>query len=68
MDVVTLQCPLTDETEYMINNKTIGHFKWGAYLCNTARGKLCKADTIKTALLSGQLAGYAGAYTLGYPC
>ena len=43
-DVVTLNCPLHPETEHMINDKTLKHFKRGAYLVNTARGKLCDRD------------------------
>ena len=34
--------------------------KRGAYLVNTARGKICDRDAIVRALESGQLAGYAG--------
>jgi formate dehydrogenase len=59
-DVVSLHCPLYPETEHMINAKTLAHFKKGAYLINTARGKLCDRDAIVEALKSGQLAGYAG--------
>ena len=59
-DVVTLNCPLHPETEHMINDKTLKNFKRGAYLVNTARGKLCDRDAIVRALESGQLAGYAG--------
>ncbi len=59
-DVVTLNCPLHPETENMINAKTLANFKRGAYLINTARGKLCDRDAIAAALESGQLAGYAG--------
>ncbi len=59
-DVVTLNCPLHPETENMINEQTLKNFKRGAYLINTARGKLCDRDAIVTALESGQLAGYAG--------
>ncbi len=59
-DVVTLNCPLHPETEHMINSDTLKHFKRGAYLINTARGKLCDRDAIVSALESGQLAGYAG--------
>jgi len=59
-DVVTLNCPLHPETEHMINDETLKHFKRGAYLVNTARGKLCDRDSIVRAVEGGQLAGYAG--------
>ena len=59
-DVVTLNCPLHPETEHMINDETLKSFKRGAYLVNTARGKLCDRDAIVRAVESGQLAGYAG--------
>ena len=59
-DVVTLNCPLHPETEHMVNADTLKWFKRGAYLVNTARGKLCDRDAIVEALESGQLAGYAG--------
>jgi formate dehydrogenase len=59
-DVVTLNCPLHPETEHMINAKSLKNFKRGAYLINTARGKLCIAEDVAAALVSGQLAGYAG--------
>ena len=38
----------------------LGTMKRGAYLINTARGKICDRDAIVEALESGQLAGYAG--------
>lgn len=59
-DVVTLNCPLHPETEHMINDETLKLLKRGAYLVNTARGKLAVTDSIVRALESGQLAGYAG--------
>jgi formate dehydrogenase len=59
-DVVTLNCPLHPETEHMINENSLKNFKRGAYLINTARGKLCDRDAIVHALESGRLAGYAG--------
>ena len=59
-DVVTLNCPLHPETEGMINDETLKLFKRGAYLVNTARGKLADRDAVVRALESGQLAGYAG--------
>ncbi|MEM1371569.1 MAG: NAD-dependent formate dehydrogenase, partial [Pseudomonadota bacterium] len=59
-DVVSLNCPLHPETEHMINDESLRHFKRGAYLINTARGKLCDRNSIVKAMESGQLAGYAG--------
>jgi formate dehydrogenase len=59
-DVVTINCPLHPETEGMFNDELISKMKRGAYLVNTARGKICNRDAIVRALESGQLAGYAG--------
>ncbi|HEX4132619.1 MAG TPA: NAD-dependent formate dehydrogenase [Pirellulales bacterium] len=59
-DVVTINCPLHPETEHMFNDALIGKMKRGAYLVNTARGKICDRDAVVRALESGQLAGYAG--------
>jgi formate dehydrogenase len=44
----------------MFNDALIGKMKRGAYLVNTARGKICDRDAVVRALKSGQLAGYAG--------
>jgi formate dehydrogenase len=59
-DVVTINAPLHPETEHMFNDALIGKMKRGAYLVNTARGKICDRDAVVRALESGQLAGYAG--------
>jgi formate dehydrogenase len=59
-DVVTINAPLHPETEGLFNDKLISKMKRGAYLVNTARGKICDRDAIVRALESGQLAGYAG--------
>jgi formate dehydrogenase len=59
-DVVTINAPLHPETEHMFNDALIGKMKKGAYLVNTARGKICDRDAVARALESGQLAGYAG--------
>ncbi|QGZ96749.1 NAD-dependent formate dehydrogenase [Terricaulis silvestris] len=59
-DVVTINCPLHPETEHLFDAKMIGSMKRGAYLINTARGKICDRDAVANALKSGQLAGYAG--------
>ena len=59
-DVVTINCPLHPETENLFDEAMIGRMKRGAYLVNTARGKICNRDAVARALESGQLAGYAG--------
>jgi formate dehydrogenase len=59
-DVVTINAPLHPETEHMFNDELIAKMKRGAYLVNTARGKICDRDAVARALESGQLAGYAG--------
>src|SRR5467141_225742 len=59
-DVVTIHAPLHPETEGLFNDALIAKMKRGAYLVNTARGKICDRDAVVRALKSGQLAGYAG--------
>jgi formate dehydrogenase len=59
-DVVTINAPLHPETEHLFDEGLLGKMKRGAYLVNTARGKICDRDAIAQALESGQLAGYAG--------
>jgi formate dehydrogenase len=59
-DVVTINCPLHPETENLFDAAMIARMKRGAYLVNTARGKIVNRDAIAAALKSGQLAGYAG--------
>ncbi len=59
-DVVTINAPLHPETEHLFDDELLGKMKRGAYLINTARGKICDRDAIVRALESGRLAGYAG--------
>jgi formate dehydrogenase len=59
-DVVTINAPLYPGTEGLFNDQLISTMKRGAYIVNTARGKICDRDAIVRALESGQLAGYAG--------
>ena len=59
-DVVTINCPLHPETENLFDKELISKMKKGAYLINTARGKICNREAIAEALKSGQLSGYAG--------
>jgi formate dehydrogenase len=59
-DVVTINAPLHPETEHLFDEGMIARMKRGAYLINTARGKICDRDAVARACESGQLAGYAG--------
>jgi formate dehydrogenase len=59
-DVVSINAPLHPETEHLFNAELIGQMKRGAYLVNTARGKICDRDAVARACETGQLAGYAG--------
>jgi formate dehydrogenase len=59
-DVVTINAPLHPETEHLFDDELLSKMRRGAYLVNTARGKICDRDAIVRALESGQLAGYAG--------
>jgi formate dehydrogenase len=59
-DVITINAPLHPETEHLFDDALIAKMKRGAYIVNTARGKICDRDAIVRALESGQLAGYAG--------
>jgi formate dehydrogenase len=59
-DVVTINAPLHPETEGLFDAALIGRMKRGAYLVNTARGKICDRDAVEQACKSGRLAGYAG--------
>ena len=59
-DVVTINCPLHPETENLFDEAMFARMKRGAYLVNTARGKIVNRDAVAAALKNGQLAGYAG--------
>jgi D-lactate dehydrogenase len=49
-DIVSLHCPLTPETKYLINDKTIKLMKRGSMLINTARGALIDTRAVIEAL------------------
>lgn len=58
-DVISLNCPLTPQTQGIINKDTLAQMKDGAFLINTARGGLIVEADLRQALLSGKLAGAA---------
>lgn len=56
-DVVTLHCPLTEETRGMINEQRLALMKPGAILINAARGGVVDTRALADALESGRLGG-----------
>lgn len=58
-DVISLHCPLTADTQGMINTESLNLMKRSAFLINTARGKLIQEQHLADALRSGVIAGAA---------
>ena len=56
-DVVSLHCPLTEQTRHLLDREAFGKMKPGAMLINTARGGIVDHDALAEALRSGKLAG-----------
>ena len=56
-DLISLHCPLTSETRYIINRQTIENMKQGVYLVNTSRGGLIDTDALIDGLVAGRFGG-----------
>jgi phosphoglycerate dehydrogenase-like enzyme len=56
-DVLSLHCPLNDETRHLIADRELSLMKPSAFIVNTARGAVIKKDAILAALREGRLAG-----------
>ena len=56
-DVVSIHCPLSEETQGMVDEAFISKMKDGAILIHTARGKILNEKAVADALNSGKLAG-----------
>ena len=56
-DVVTLHCPLTDETRHLIDKKAFETMKPNAILINTARGEIVDEQALVEALIAGKIWG-----------
>ncbi|MYM71881.1 2-hydroxyacid dehydrogenase [Duganella sp. FT134W] len=58
-DVVSLHCPLTEETRHIVNAASLARAKRGSILVNTSRGGLVDTEAATEALKTGQLGGLA---------
>lgn len=59
-DVISINIPLTPTTQGMFNLERLKSMKRGAYLVNTARGRIVDTEALVEVMESGHLAGYAG--------
>ncbi|MBI4326938.1 MAG: D-2-hydroxyacid dehydrogenase [Chloroflexi bacterium] len=58
-DVISLHCPLTPETQGLVNARRLGQMKKSAFLVNTSRGPVVNENDLADALNAGQIAGAA---------
>lgn len=58
-DIISLHCPLTPQTDHIINADTIAKMKRGVMLINTGRGALMDTEALVNGLKSKQI-GYLG--------
>ena len=56
-DVISLHCPLTEQTQGMVNAERLASMKSNAYLINTGRGPLVDEPALANALNNGTIAG-----------
>lgn len=56
-DIISLHCPLTQETKHIINKETIAMMKQNVFLINTSRGGLIQTDALIEGLLQKKFAG-----------
>ena len=57
-DIVSLHCPLTEDTRHMVNAERLDMMKSSAILINTGRGPLVDDDAVAEALNNDQIAAY----------
>ncbi len=58
-DVISLHCPLSDDTKYIINKNSISKMKDGVILVNTSRGALVDTQALNDGLRSNKFRGVA---------
>ncbi len=58
-DILSLHIPLTDETNYLVNDDFINRFEKNIFIVNTSRGKIIDTDALIEGLDSGKIVGAA---------
>lgn len=58
-DVISLHCPLTEETRGLVCRETLSLMKPGSIIINTARGPVVRGEDVAEALRGGRLGGFA---------
>ncbi|WP_372373518.1 2-hydroxyacid dehydrogenase [Vreelandella venusta] len=58
-DIISLHCPLTPDTDHLINTKAIAQMKQGVMLINTGRGRVVDTQAVIAGLKSGKI-GHLG--------
>jgi lactate dehydrogenase-like 2-hydroxyacid dehydrogenase len=58
-DIVSIHCPLKEETANLIDDQSLAEMKRGAILINTARGGIVDLDAVRRALQDGRLCAAA---------
>lgn len=58
-DIISLHCPLTEDTKFLINSDSIMNMKYGVIIINTGRGKLIHTEDLIDGLRSHQIGGAA---------
>ena len=56
-DIITLHCPLQEDTRHLANDDFFKKMKKGSWLINAARGGVCDSEALRRALQSEHLAG-----------
>ncbi|MDD3171911.1 MAG: 2-hydroxyacid dehydrogenase [Bacilli bacterium] len=56
-DIISLHCPLTEETKHIINKDSLALMKDGVFIINTSRGALVDSDALLNALNNGKVRG-----------
>ena len=54
-DIISIHCPLTPETHYLINSETLSQCKRGVFIINTSRGSVVDEKALIAALQNGQV-------------